>query len=203
MHVPDYGPLRRAYRAAGLAFDVWVDGREALLAKLAWEPMLRARCEHVGARVTLTRAPYVRSHARIRIGDDCRFSSFEVHSGRFCDDPELRIGNGCDVGFDVLFAVNKQITLGDHVGISQNVTLRDSDGHPSDLARRKAGGHLGPDDIAPVHILDFAWIGRGAHVLKGVTVGAGAIVAAGSVVATDVPDGAMAMGVPARIIRVS
>jgi acetyltransferase-like isoleucine patch superfamily enzyme len=37
--------------------------------------------------------------------------------------------------------------------------------------------------------------------MKGVTIGRGAIVASGSVVATDVPDGAIAMGVPARIIR--
>jgi acetyltransferase-like isoleucine patch superfamily enzyme len=45
------------------------------------------------------------------------------------------------------------------------------------------------------------WIGRGAHILKGVTIGRGAIVAAGSVVASDVPAGAMAMGVPARIVK--
>jgi acetyltransferase-like isoleucine patch superfamily enzyme len=72
--------------------------------------------------------------------------------------------------------------------------------HVRDI-RVEAGESLSGDDIAPVVIHDYAWIGRDAHVLKGVTIGAGAIVASGSVVATDVPDGAIAMGVPARVIR--
>ncbi len=202
LNVPD-GPVSRcAYRVFGIAYDVWVDAREMGMAKLVWEPMLRARSERVGKRVHLTKAPFVRGHARIEIGDDCFFSSFTVETGRFCDRPELRFGSACSVGYDVLFSVNERITIGDHVGISQRVAVADSDGHPSDLERRKRGDPLGRADIAPVTIHDYAWIGRDAHVLKGVTVGAGAIVASGSVVASDVPDGAIAMGVPARTIRV-
>jgi acetyltransferase-like isoleucine patch superfamily enzyme len=199
--VPDTELARTAYRTAGIAYDLWVDAREMLLAKLLWEPMLRARCHRVGERVHLARAPYLRGHARIVIGDDCVFSSLDVQSGRFRDRPELRIGNRCEVGYDNLFAVNERITLGDHVGISQRVVIRDSDGHPTDLERRKRGESLGDGDIAPVTVHDYAWIGRDAHVLKGVTIGAGAIVASGSVVITDVPDGAIAMGVPARVIH--
>ena len=200
-NVPDTELTRPLYRFMSFAYDTWVDAHEILLAKLFWEPMLRARCESVGERVCLTRAPYLRGHARIFIGSDCIFSSLDVHSGRFRDAPELRIGDHCHVGYDNLIAVNERITIGDHVGVSQRVVLRDSDGHPSDLGRRMRGESLAPDDIAPVTIHDYAWIGRDAHVLKGVTVGAGAIVASGSVVATDVPDGAIAMGVPARVIR--
>jgi acetyltransferase-like isoleucine patch superfamily enzyme len=200
-NVPDTALTRPAYRLLGVAYDAWVDAQEILLAKLLWEPMLRARCEQVGERIHLTKAPYVRGHVRIHIGDDCSFSSLDVHSGRFRDRPELRIGSHCHVGYDSLFAVNERITVGDHVGISQRVVLRDSDGHPSDLARRMRGEPLALEDISPVTIHDYAWIGRDAHILKGVTIGAGAIVASGSVVATDVPDGAIAMGVPARVIR--
>jgi carbonic anhydrase/acetyltransferase-like protein (isoleucine patch superfamily) len=200
-NVPDSTITNVAYRILGFAYDGWVDAKEILLAKLLWEPMLRARCERVGERIHLTRAPYVRGHARILIGDDCSFSTLDVHSGRFRDRPELRIGNHCHVGYDTLFAVNDRVTIGDHVGISQRVVVRDSDGHPTDLARRMRGEPLAPEDMAPVTIHDYAWVGRDAHVLKGVTIGAGAIVASGSVVATDVPDGAIAMGVPARVIR--
>jgi acetyltransferase-like isoleucine patch superfamily enzyme len=163
--------------------------------------MLRARCDRVGSRVQLLRAPYIRGHTRIVIGDDCTFSSLDIHSGRFRDRPELCIGSHCEVGYDNLFAVNERITIGDHVGISQRVVVRDSDGHPSDPERRKRGEPLRAEDLAPVAILDYAWIGRDAHVLKGVTIGAGAVVASGSVVVSDVPDGAIAMGVPARVVR--
>jgi acetyltransferase-like isoleucine patch superfamily enzyme len=201
LSVPDNPAVRGVYRAIGITYDAWVDARELVEAKVLWEPMLRARCERVGDRVHLTKAPYVRGHARIYIGDDCFFSSFSVESGRFRDRPELRIGKGCHVGYDAFFSVNDRVTLGDRVGISQRVAVQDSDGHPADLGRRIRGESLRAEDTAPVTILDYAWIGRDAHVLKGVTIGVGAIVASGSVVASDVPDGAIAMGVPARVVR--
>jgi acetyltransferase-like isoleucine patch superfamily enzyme len=199
--VPDTTFTRVGYRMIGVAYDAWVDAREMMMAKLLWEPMLRARCHQIGERVSLMRAPYVRGHARIVIGSDCSFSSFDVDSGRFRDRPELRIGSHCHIGYDSLLAVNERIAIGDHVGLSQRVVVRDSDGHPSDRGRRMRGESLAPEDIAPVTVHDYAWIGRDSHILKGVTIGAGAIIASGSVVATDVPDGAIAMGVPARIIR--
>jgi acetyltransferase-like isoleucine patch superfamily enzyme len=48
---------------------------------------------------------------------------------------------------------------------------------------------------------DGAWIGTGVIVLSGVTIGKGAVVAAGAVVTQDVPDGGMAAGVPARLVK--
>jgi acetyltransferase-like isoleucine patch superfamily enzyme len=49
-------------------------------------------------------------------------------------------------------------------------------------------------------ISDEAWLGVGVIVLDGVRIGAGAVIGAGSVVAHDVPDGAVAQGVPARVM---
>ncbi len=46
-----------------------------------------------------------------------------------------------------------------------------------------------------------AWLGFGVIVLDGVRVGRGAVVGAGAVVTRDIPDGAIAMGVPARVVR--
>ena len=53
----------------------------------------------------------------------------------------------------------------------------------------------------PVTIGDDVWIGDRVMILPGVTVGTGSILAAGAVVAEDVPDYAIAAGVPARVIR--
>jgi acetyltransferase-like isoleucine patch superfamily enzyme len=47
---------------------------------------------------------------------------------------------------------------------------------------------------------DEAWLGVGVIVLDGVRIGAGAVVGAGSVVVHDVPDDAVAQGVPARVV---
>ncbi len=48
---------------------------------------------------------------------------------------------------------------------------------------------------------DDAWLGFGVIVLSGVCIGKGAVVGAGSVVTHDIPDGAIAVGSPARVIK--
>ncbi len=53
----------------------------------------------------------------------------------------------------------------------------------------------------PVTIKDNVWIGSGAVVLPGVTIGGGAVIGAGCVVTKDVPDYALVVGVPGRVVR--
>jgi acetyltransferase-like isoleucine patch superfamily enzyme len=53
----------------------------------------------------------------------------------------------------------------------------------------------------PIRIGDHVWIGTGAIILDGVTIGAGAIIGAGAVVTKDIPENAIAAGVPAKVIR--
>jgi acetyltransferase-like isoleucine patch superfamily enzyme len=52
----------------------------------------------------------------------------------------------------------------------------------------------------PINIEDDAWLGYGVIVLSGVCIGKGAVIGAGSVVTRDVPSGAIAVGVPARVV---
>lgn len=53
----------------------------------------------------------------------------------------------------------------------------------------------------PIRIQKDSWVGTGAIILSGVTIGEGAVVAAGAVVTKDVPAGAIAAGNPARVIK--
>jgi putative colanic acid biosynthesis acetyltransferase WcaF len=84
------------------------------------------------------------------------------------------------------------VRLGNHVCLSQRAYLC-CGGHD----HRRRGFDLVVGDIA---LEDGSWVGAGATVLGGVTVGANAIAAAGSVVTKDVPAGKIVRGVPAKVL---
>jgi acetyltransferase-like isoleucine patch superfamily enzyme len=123
---------------------------------------------------------------------------------------------GCiEVGDDstlvgAVFMCAQQILIGRRVIVSYNVTIADCDFHPHDPEERKkdaiANAPFGdrsnrpPLITRPVVIKDNAWIGIGAIILKGVTIGAGARVGAGAVITHDVPPGASVFGNPAQAI---
>jgi acetyltransferase-like isoleucine patch superfamily enzyme len=199
--LPDTPLLRGLYAALYRAHDLAESAGEIAASKLIYEPMVRARFHSVGQRVLLSRLPYISGHAKITIGDDCKISRLAVASGRFVDQPELIIGSHCTIGTNVFFSCNRRIQIGDHTSIAGRVTISDSDNHPTDPERRQRNESLVEGDIQPVSIGNHVWICRDAHVLKGVTIGDGAVIATGSVVTSDVPPGALAMGVPARVIK--
>jgi carbonic anhydrase/acetyltransferase-like protein (isoleucine patch superfamily) len=201
-NMPEGDVARRVFGAIYRGHDFYEAAREYTASKLLYEPMVRARFHKVGTGLQVSALPYVRGHARVTIGDDCSFGYFSVRSGRFVDTPELTFGNRVTVASHVVFVVNGRINIADNVGIAGRCWISDSDGHPVDLERRLRHEELKAADIThPLTIEEHAWIGHGSHVLKGVTIGRGAVVAAGSVVTSDVPAGALAMGVPARILR--
>ncbi|MET0790391.1 MAG: DapH/DapD/GlmU-related protein [Polyangiaceae bacterium] len=94
----------------------------------------------------------------------------------------------CDIG--------APIVIGDRVRIGHNVSLLTID--------HEVGGEemrSGTTKYGPIEIGNGAWLASNVIVLPGVRIGAGAIVAAGSVVTRDVPDNALVVGVPARVVR--
>jgi acetyltransferase-like isoleucine patch superfamily enzyme len=87
------------------------------------------------------------------------------------------------------------IEIGDDVMIGPRVSLLTA-GHPLDPGRRRR-----QIVAAPIVLERNVWLGAGATVLQGVTVGADAVVAAGAVVTHDVPAGTLVAGVPGRVVR--
>jgi acetyltransferase-like isoleucine patch superfamily enzyme len=87
------------------------------------------------------------------------------------------------------------IELGDDVMLGPGVRLVSS-GHPLDPARRRH-----QVTAAPIVVGRNVWVGAGATVLQGVTIGDDAVVAAGAVVTHDVPPAVLVAGVPARVVK--
>lgn len=118
----------------------------------------------------------------------------EIRSPFFCDyGANIRIGSGTFLNFNCVLLDVAPITIGDRVQIAPGVQLLAAD-HPTDLETRRGGLECG----GPVTIADDVWIGGGAIVLPGVTVGRGSVIGAGSVVTRDVPGGVVALGNPCR-----
>ena len=86
------------------------------------------------------------------------------------------------------------ITIEDEVLIGPQVKLV-TENHPVDPSNRKSL------DVKSVHIGKNVWLGAGAIILPGVTVGENSIVAAGAVVTKDVPSNTIVGGVPAKYIK--
>lgn len=121
--------------------------------------------------------------------------SLTVNLPFFCDfGRHIRIGKNVFINTACVFTDLGGITLEDNVLIAPNVKILTVN-HPETPSRRR--GLI----LKPVHIRQNAWIGAGATILGGVTVGQNAIVAAGAVVSKDVPDNAVVAGIPAKVIK--
>jgi acetyltransferase-like isoleucine patch superfamily enzyme len=105
-----------------------------------------------------------------------------------------KIGKNVFINFDCVFLDLGGITIEDNVLIAPKVSVL-SEGHPVSPNDRQSlvSGHI--------HIRKNAWIGAGATILPGVTVGENAVVAAGAVVSKDVPANTVVGGIPAKMIK--
>lgn len=117
------------------------------------------------------------------------FTPFSINYGK-----NLKLGKNIFINQNCQVLDLGGVTIDDDVMIGPRVNLL-SETHPIEPESRKAL-------IAkPIHVKAGAWIGAGATILPGVTVGEHAIVAAGAVVSKDVPDRTVVAGVPAKIIK--
>jgi galactoside O-acetyltransferase len=102
-----------------------------------------------------------------------------------------------------------RISIGDDVMIAWDVTVFDNDSHSVTFRHREddvINWRDGRQDwshvpVAPITIGDKVWIGFGAAIAKGVTVGEGAVIAARAMVTKDVPPWTVVAGNPARVVR--
>lgn len=108
---------------------------------------------------------------------------------------KLTIGDDVLINAGVGIAANQEVYIGNHVKIGPRTSIFDSAYHALEPADEAASLHK------KIVIHDNAWIGTGALILPGVTIGRNAVVAAGSTVTRDVPANTVVAGAPAKPIR--
>lgn len=107
----------------------------------------------------------------------------------------IRVGDGVFMNFGCVILDVVEVTIGAATAIGPGVQILTAD-HPRDPAVRRTGLESG----RPIRIGANVWIGGGAIILPGVTIGDDAIIGAGAVVTRDVAAGATVVGNPARVV---
>lgn len=108
----------------------------------------------------------------------------------------VHFGKHVYANFNLTLVDDTHIYVGDHTMMGPNVTIATA-GHPilPELREKNYQYNI------PVHIGRNCWIGAGAIILPGVTIGDNTVVSAGSIVTKDLPSGVVAVGNPCHVLR--
>jgi acetyltransferase-like isoleucine patch superfamily enzyme len=107
----------------------------------------------------------------------------------------IEIGNYTLINPGARVTSAERITIGEGCMLAMHTSINDADWH--DVQHRI----FAPGSTAPVVLESNVWLGEGARVLKGVTIGENTVVGAGSVVSRSLPANVIAAGNPARVIK--
>lgn len=127
------------------------------------------------------------------IGKDCYIEP-PFHSN--WGGKHVHFGNCVYANFNLTLVDDTHIYVGDNTMFAPNVTVATA-GHPILPSIREKGYQYN----MPVHIGKNCWIGSGALIMPGVTIGDNTVIGAGSVVTKDIPANVVAVGNPCRVMR--
>jgi len=132
------------------------------------------------------------------IGKNSIFNPYSIFSFE-----NITVGNDVYIGPGATFlCTESEIILGNKIMFGPNVSLIAGDHNSSVIGKYMFDVKKKlPENDLPIIIEDDVWVGAGATVLKGVTIGTGAIVAAGSVVVKNIPPYSICAGVPAKVLK--
>lgn len=108
----------------------------------------------------------------------------------------VKIGSGCHINENVFI---QAAIIGNQVLIAPNVSILGNSHVTTDINLSIV--LQGETDYETPIIGDGAWLGRNVVIMPGVTIGKHAIIGAGAVVTKNIPDFAVAVGVPAKVIK--
>ena len=194
----------------------WVPGALGLLLRRLLYPRLLGSS---GRNVVFGHGVVLRHPGKIRLGNDVTIDDLVVLDAKGTGNRGIDVGDGVFIGRGtILSCKDGDIVLGDHVNVGFHSEIfsgsRVSVGRYGLFAAYTylvGGGHEferaglavleQPRSSRGIALGDNVWLGTGAKVLDGVRIGSDVVVGAGAVVTSDLPDGVVAAGVPARILR--
>lgn len=154
-------------------------------------------CNSVGANTRTFFRPHIENRGRIVVGSGVRLNSnwapLELVTGPH---GSIEIADGVYINYGTLISAQSCVRIGANVMVGNYSIISDTEIPGIDMPPGAPELHS-----RDVEIGDGAWLAARVTVLPGARIGAGAVIAAGSVVAGDIPAGAVAGGIPARVLR--
>jgi acetyltransferase-like isoleucine patch superfamily enzyme len=183
---------------------ILAEGVEWIMRAMYWTPLFQSQLVTPARKLFLyTGMPQILGPLKISIGEGARISGHTTFTARSHGNGEkqLIIGKNVGIGWQTTIAVGGKVTLGDNVRVAGRSFLAGYPGHPIDPEMRAQGLPDTEDQIGNITLENDVWLGTGAFVMAGVTIGRGSVIAAGSVVTKDIPPMVVAAGVPAKVIK--
>jgi len=199
-----------------ISLTSWVPGALGLvLRKLSYPLILGA----VGRNVVFGQGVTLRHPGKIRLGDDVVVDDLVLLDAKGDSNRGIDIGSGVFLGRGtILSCKNGDITLGDHSNLGFHCEIFSGSsvrvgryGLFAAYAYLVGGGHEWECPDVPVieqqrsskgiTLGENVWLGTGAKVLDGVSIGNRVVVGANAVVNESLPDGVVAAGIPAKVLR--
>ena len=147
---------------------------------------------------TIMNERYIRIGSGTMIGPNVALSAGMVPGQRCISDTVVSIGDRCLIGRGSGIVGHLSIEIGDDVWTGHHVYITDQN-HGYDDPDRPISQQVQPE--RPVTIGSGSWIGHGAVILPGSSIGRNVVIGANSVVRGAIPDHSIAVGAPARVIR--
>jgi acetyltransferase-like isoleucine patch superfamily enzyme len=134
----------------------------------------------------------------VLISKNCIFECYPKGLSNSKSDPSLQICDGVSIRSNAHIQCASSIIIGKDTMISDYVYMCD---YNHGVIPDKNGYHTGKLETSPISIGNGCWVGHGATILKGVTIGDYSVIGANSVVTKSFPDYCMIAGNPAKIIK--
>lgn len=207
---------RLVLHEAVLLLSSWVPGALGLALRKVLYPLLLGS---VGKGVVFGQNVVLRHPHKIRLGDGVTVDDLVVLDAKGASNRGIDVGRSVFLGRGtILSCKDGDITIGDHGNFgfhcevfSGSSVVVGKHGLFAAQAYLVGGGHEfeqgdravidQPRTSRGIVLGDNVWLGTGAKVLDGVRIGSDVVVGANAVVNADLPDGAVAAGVPARVLR--
>lgn len=176
--------------------------------KLLFEKQkLMSQLKSVGTGFKIGNDCFFRNPHCIEIGNKfsvmsrIRIEPIEDYEGQTFN-PSIKIGNNVSFNSDIHIGCINKIEIGDNCLFASRIYITDHDHGDTSVEMLNIVPDLRPlKSKGPVIIKRNVWVGEGAAILAGVTIGENSIIATNAVVTKDVPANAVVGGIPAKIIK--